>query len=141
MDRQAALIELNSFFVWELQKGGIGFLSASKPKGDCECYAATLLLLLCDGSKKRLQKMLKRGDAEFVRCWLPDGQAHAVLRLRDGWCADNVQRRWVQDWALLEAAGYRFREVRPWREVIRRIKMGQRPSFLDKLLCWLPLPL
>ena len=80
-------------------------LPADDLSGDCEDYALTALYIEAGGVLGMLYALVL-GSAKILRCTLPSGGAHAVLRYK-GRCIDNGDRKWVsQD--LLESRGYDF---------------------------------
>jgi hypothetical protein len=140
MDIQLAINHVNSWFQYRAdRKDEHLFLSPEQPFGDCEDYALTVLLAICDGDKKRLVKQLKRGDSALVFCVDPYQQRHNVLRYGTLRC-DNQLREWVTHERLVQLGYTKIKEV-DYQKVIRRIKQGRKPNFLQVLLSWLPLPL
>lgn len=137
IDITAAINEVNSFFIYRADKRDEHLLlSPKQPYGDCEDYALTVLLHICDGKRLRLQKALKHKDAALILCRDPSGAKHNILRYGILYC-DNWQKRWVTR-DFLRDAGYSKLQTTHPGTVIRRIKQGRNPDIIKRLLSWLP---
>lgn len=79
--------------------------------GDCEDYSLTVLWHLSGESWFKFWLLQLTGKAALLRCQVPSGGYHIVLRYGSH-CIDNIQRRWVSK-DYLEAEGYRFVWVAP----------------------------
>ena len=79
--------------------------------GDCEDYSLTVLWQISGQSWSRFWWLQLTGKAALLRCQVPSGEYHIVLRYDDK-CIDNIQQQWVTK-EYMEESGYRFVWVAP----------------------------
>ena len=79
--------------------------------GDCEDYSLTVLWHLSGESWIKFWLLQLSGKAALLRCQMPNGNYHVVLRYGKV-CIDNIQQRWVSK-EYMTKQGYRFKWVAP----------------------------
>lgn len=90
-----------------------------KYRGDCEDFALTALLHLCDYSYLKFWYLLITGKAKI--CYLYNEQyAHAILRYNHMYI-DNIYKTWMSRYAF-EERGFMYDDtLYKWYHVVRQL--------------------